>query len=300
MNDKNSLVGNVGLAGGKLVLELAIPHEFSRTETTRTSGKVGVMGGPGVIVPFGELSHQKNQWTAALRATPVGGWVTVDKELGNDRQIQNWMEIFKQSNPELADQLLRFSDPKTKVSDIAFSKKLPEFDKDQLAQYKAVSDDINAMIRRVLVLKKFDTIQDPAERYSLLFRTMTTVVQDRQDRIRRDAATNGVSLTNAGVALGAFAGIPFITPWVSFGANTLEYTDKTERRVSGSKSLDMKEFETRYLAKTPEVSYNSDGSIGSVTYSIKPDALKVGNETVVIGKDAPVSMDSKGNTVTFR
>lgn len=52
--------------------------------------------------------------------------------------------------------------------------------------------------------------------------------------------------------------------------------------------------------KAPEVSYNTDGSIRSVVYSIKPDVLKVANETVIIGKESPVTIDPKGNTIEFR
>lgn len=300
LNDTNSLTVNAGLAGGNPVFEFGIKHEFMKTADSQLSGKAGVIAGGGFVIPFVEGTYTKAQWTTSLKLTPIGGMAAVSKELGNTGEVLSWMDSFKRKSPELANQLLKFSDVKTKASDVNFTRNTSDISKSDLPGFNAVSQDMNSMIRQILVLKKFDTMTDPNERYSLLVTSMTQVVQERQYRVHRDAATNGVSVTNAGVALGVFDAVPFVFPFVSFGANILEHKDVQETIThSKTEKLTADSLRTKYLTQAPEFVRGKDGALLQVKYSFKPDAIKLSDTTVKIAKDAKVSFDATANIVTF-
>lgn len=300
LNDTNSLTVNAGLAGGNPVFEFGIKHEFMKTTDSQLSGKAGIIAGGGFVIPFVEGIYTKAEWTASLKLTPIGGMATVSKELGNAGEVLNWMESFKRKSPELAHQLLKFSDVKTKASDVNFTRNTSDISKSDLPSFNAVSQDMNAMIRQILVLKKFDTMTDPNERYSLLVTAMTQVVQERQYRVHRDAATNGVSVTNAGIVLGVFDAVPFVFPFVSLGANILEHKDVQETVThSKTEKLTADSLRAKYLNQAPELVYGKDGALLHVKYNFKPEAIKLSDATVKIAKDAKVSFDPISNTVTF-
>jgi len=271
-----------------------------KTENSQLSGRAGMMLAPGFTVPFVEGTYSKEQWTASLKLSPIGGMATVSKELGNTGEVLNWMTAFKRQNPEMANQLLKFSDVSTKASDVKFTRNTSDISKDDLPAFQAVSDDINTMIQQVLILKKFDSITDPNERYSMLVTTMAQMVQERQYRIRRDAATNGVSVTQAGVVLGVFDTIPFVLPFVSFGANILEHRDTTKKIIhSKTEKLTPEGLRTKYLSKDPELVTGRDGSLLHVKYAFNPEVIQLSDKTVTIAKDAKVSFDSATNVVSF-
>lgn len=300
LNDTNSLTVNAGLAGGNPVFEFGIKHEFMKTADSQLSGKAGVIAGAGFVIPFVEGIYTKAEWTASLKLTPIGGMATVSKELGNTGEVLSWMESFKRKSPELANQLLKFSDLKTKASEVNFTRDTSNISKSDLPGFNAVSQDMNAMIRQILVLKKFDTMTNPNERYSLLVTTMTQVVRERQYRVHRDAATNGVSVTNAGLVLGVFDTVPFVFPFVSLGANILEHKDEQETVThSKTEKLTADSLRTKYLTQAPELIHGKDGALLHVKYSFKPEAIKLSDATVKMAKDARVSFDPVANTVTF-